>query len=107
MSMSPQPAPLTPREAIHEKSSPYSPDGHEYRRALTAYVDSINRRLGDGILAHHTIGDTAGVEIDLMGVSQLMLLDLVLLYREAGWNVCYGCESGTGPYLVIGIDMRG
>jgi len=99
--------PVTPQEAVRDAVEWYGAEGHYHRQALDAQIDVINKRLRSEIAKCHTVGDTAGVEIDLPGVTQMMLLDLVLTYREAGWNVCYGCEKGTGPYLVIGIDMRG
>ncbi len=104
--MIPQSVPIGPREAIRDTVNWYGAEGFEYRQALNAHVDSINRRLRGEIVKCHTVGDTAGVEVLLPGVSQVMLLDLVLTYREAGWNVTYGCGEDTRPYMVIGLNMR-
>lgn len=97
--------PVTPGGAVQPRESSFTDEYYVYKIALNKCVVAINQRLRAELLAGPP-GTPAAVRVPLAGVTQQILLGLVLAYRGPGWDVSYGRDGDGTPYIDIGIAAR-
>ncbi len=97
---------IKPRASLTYKSGCYSSEYEQRKRDVYKWANTISMKVGSEIDTGRP-GTKAKVTCLLPGISQIVLLELVLRYRDVGWDVEYGVgvESGQ-PYITISIRQR-